>query len=169
MTISFIWKEAGPVWARSPDTQLPIQAPSFMATHSFADAPPLDILLIPGGGGSRYLSAINDTAIEDFARERYPSLKYLLSVCTGSAFLAKAGLLDGRKATTNKAAWSFPTEFGNNVTWVPTARWVVDGNVWSSSGVSAGKHSPPAAIISKSTNRTRGKKREKETSEVLQS
>ncbi|KAH9437594.1 hypothetical protein MCOR27_007759 [Pyricularia oryzae] len=138
MTISFIWKEAGPVWARSPDTQLPIQAPSLMATHSFADAPPLDILLIPGGGGSRYLSAINDTAIEDFARERYPSLKYLLSVCTGSAFLAKAGLLDGRKATTNKAAWSFPTEFGNNVTWVPTARWVVDGNVWSSSGVSAG-------------------------------
>ncbi|KAI6362014.1 hypothetical protein MCOR25_006315 [Pyricularia grisea] len=151
MTISFIWKEPGPVWARSPPrlnpsppnpnippSVFPIQAPSFMATHSFADAPPLDIILVPGGSGSRVLYDYNDTSIEDFVRERYPTLKYLLSVCTGSGFLAKAGLLDGRRATTNKAAWSWPTQFGTNVTWVPTARWVEDGNIWSSSGVSAG-------------------------------
>ncbi|TLD11987.1 uncharacterized protein PgNI_05063 [Pyricularia grisea] len=41
------------------------------------------------------------------------------------------------KATTNKAGWSFPAQFGNKVTWVLTARCVVDGNIWSSSGISA--------------------------------
>jgi putative intracellular protease/amidase len=95
---------------------------------------PLDVLLVPGGGGTR-----KDVSHEiDFVRTVYPSLKHLISVCTGSTILARAGVFDGRKATTNKKAWAWATSFGNNVTYVPHARWVQDGNVWSSSGVSAG-------------------------------
>ncbi|KAH6634699.1 class I glutamine amidotransferase-like protein [Chaetomium sp. MPI-SDFR-AT-0129] len=108
------------------------------ATHSFADAPPLDILLIPGGVGNRALQENNDTSVQDFVAARYPSLQYLLSVCTGAAALAQAGVLEGRRATSSKAAWEWVVTHGVNVTWVPTARWVVDGNVWTSSGVSAG-------------------------------
>ena len=51
---------------------------------------------------------------------------------------AKAGVLDGRRATANKASWNETVALGPNVEWVPTARWVVDGKVWTSSGVSAG-------------------------------
>ncbi|KAK7187161.1 hypothetical protein DPSP01_004021 [Paraphaeosphaeria sporulosa] len=95
---------------------------------------PLDVLLVPGGGGTR-----KDVSHEvDFVRTVYPSLKHLISVCTGSTIIARAGVLDGRKATTNKKAWAWATSFGNNVSYVPHARWVQDGNVWTSSGVSAG-------------------------------
>lgn len=95
---------------------------------------PLDVLLVPGGGGTR-----KDVTHEiDFVRTVYPSLKYLISVCTGSTVIARAGTLDNKRATTNKKAWAWATSFGNNVSYVPHARWVQDGNVWTSSGVSAG-------------------------------
>lgn len=95
---------------------------------------PLDVLLVPGGGGTR-----KDVSHEiDFVRTVYPSLRYLISVCTGSTIVARAGVLDGRRATTNKKAWAWATSFGNDVSYVPHARWVQDGNVWTSSGVSAG-------------------------------
>lgn len=151
MTISFLWKTAGPVssvgpprlYPAAPNPNLPAavyprQAVSIVATHSFANAPPLDVLLVPGGMGNRYLNDTADTAMEDFVAARYPSLQYLLSVCTGAATLAKSGVLRGRKATTNKAAWTWATSFGEGVQWMPTARWTEDGNVWTSSGVSAG-------------------------------
>ncbi|KJZ68213.1 hypothetical protein HIM_12400 [Hirsutella minnesotensis 3608] len=95
-----------------------------VATHSFANAPELDIILVPGGRGTRSLEQANDTSVEDFVRSRYNSLKYLLSVCTGAVSLAKAGLLEGLRATTNKRDWKWVTLHGENVTWVPTARWV---------------------------------------------
>lgn len=151
MTISFLWKTAGPVssvgpprlFPAAPNPNLPAavyprQAVSIVATHSFADAPALDVLLVPGGMGNRYLNDTADTAMEDFVAARYPSLQYLLSVCTGAATLAKSGVLRGRKATTNKAAWTWATSFGDGIQWMPTARWTEDGNVWTSSGVSAG-------------------------------
>ncbi|CAF5028963.1 unnamed protein product, partial [Rotaria socialis] len=72
-----------------------------------------------------------------FVKKQYPTVKYLLSVCTGSLMVAAAGVLDGRKATSNKFAWS-QTTVHKTVDWIPKARWVVDGNIWSSSGVAAG-------------------------------
>ncbi len=61
-----------------------------------------------------------------------------MSVCNGASILAASGLLDGRPATTNKAFWKLSTQPGPNVKWVTHARWVDDGNVVTSSGVSAG-------------------------------
>jgi transcriptional regulator GlxA family with amidase domain len=65
----------------------------------------------------------------------YPSLKYLITVCNGSVLVARAGVLDGKRATTNKSAWKL-TEERPQVNWVSHARWVVDGNIWSSFGIS---------------------------------
>ncbi|CAG8961557.1 hypothetical protein HYFRA_00006091 [Hymenoscyphus fraxineus] len=110
---------------------------STVPTHTFADAPPLDILLVPGGIGSRAPPPALDSAIE-FIRTRTPELQYLLTVCTGAGLAARAGVLDGKFATTNKKAWAETTALGPNTKWVAKARWVVDGNVWTSSGVTAG-------------------------------
>jgi transcriptional regulator GlxA family with amidase domain len=60
------------------------------------------------------------------------------SVCTGSAVLACAGLLEGYRATSNKAVFEWVRTLGTDVTWVPEARWVHDRDRWTSSGVSAG-------------------------------
>ena len=62
----------------------------------------------------------------------------MTSVCTGSALLAKAGVLDGHKATSNKQFFKLATDQSDKVEWIWEARWVDDGNVITSSGVSAG-------------------------------
>jgi transcriptional regulator GlxA family with amidase domain len=61
-----------------------------------------------------------------------------MSVCSGSALLAKAGLLDGRRATSNKQYFQIAQSAGPKVEWIRKARWVDDGNRVTSSGVSAG-------------------------------
>lgn len=94
------------------------------------------ILLIPGGMGTRAL--VND---EDFIRQiRGLSEKasYVLTVCTGSALLARTNLLNGLRATSNKRAFKWAVSNGAQVNWVKRARWVKDGKFYSSSGVSAG-------------------------------
>lgn len=78
--------------------------------------------------------------MQDFIRARYPQLEFLLSVCNGAVALAKSGLIDGRRATSNKALWKWALEAGPKVNWVPEARWVEDGNIWTSSGISAGEY-----------------------------
>jgi transcriptional regulator GlxA family with amidase domain len=59
-------------------------------------------------------------------------------VCTGSAVLAAAGLLDGYRATSNKAAFAWVREQSGTVDWIAAARWVQDRDRWTSSGVAAG-------------------------------
>lgn len=110
---------------------------SIVPTHTFETAPALDVLIVPGGVGTR----VPGTALDElrmFIKTRYPSVDYLITICTGSALAAQAGVLDGKKATTNKAAWKWVVAQGPRVDWVPVARWTVDGNVWTSSGVTAG-------------------------------
>ncbi|KAF8643029.1 hypothetical protein AX16_009273 [Volvariella volvacea WC 439] len=110
-------------------------AESIVPTHTIDNPPPLDVLIIPGGMGT---DALDIQPVIDFVKRTYPSLKYLLTVCTGVTIASRAGVLDGRKATGNKMLWEAVKAHGPNVDWVPKARWVVDGNIWTSSGVSAG-------------------------------
>jgi len=121
-------EQAGPV--RSA------QGPETLAAHAFADCPPLDLLLLPGGIGT--LEQLANEALLDFLRERSRSAELTLSVCSGSAILARAGLLDGRRATSNKIFFELATSQSAAVEWVPDARWVEDGPFVTSSGVSAG-------------------------------
>ncbi len=105
-------------------------------THTHESVPDdLDVLLIPGGIG-----VIEDTAKPtiEFVKKTYPKLKYLITVCNGASLAAMAGVLDGKRATTNKAFWKAATAVGPNVNWVKTARYVADGKCWTSGGVSAG-------------------------------
>ncbi|KAF6841589.1 DJ-1/PfpI family protein [Colletotrichum plurivorum] len=107
-----------------------------LPTHTYATAPKdIEVLMIPGGLWTR---SPNLNATISYVRETYPKLRYLISICTGASIAARAGVLDGKRATTNKASWAATIASGPEVEWVPKARWVVDGNVWSSSGVSAG-------------------------------
>jgi hypothetical protein len=108
--------------------------PVFPVTDTFesADELDLDVLIIPGGPGVR---SPNLQAAEEFIKRTYPRVKLMLTVCTGAGLAARAGVLDGRLATTNKAAWETMTESGPKVQWVSPARYVMDGNIWSSSGV----------------------------------
>ena len=77
-----------------------------VATHTLQDAPEdIEVLLVPGGMGTRNTEATQPEV--DFIRERFPRLRFLLTVCTGSALAARAGVLDGKRATTNKASFDW--------------------------------------------------------------
>jgi len=112
------------------------QGPLGVIERSLADPGPVDILLVPGGIGTRV--AAQDAELLDFIRRMQPQVEILASVCTGSGVLAASGVLDGRRATSNKLAFEWPRSMGPQVIWVPEARWVVDGNVVTSGGVAAG-------------------------------
>ena len=107
-----------------------------VADHGFADCPPLDVLLVPGGMGTR--REVDNTTLLAWLAERAAAAEIVASVCTGAALLARAGVLDGRRATSNKRAFDWVTTMGPRVEWVRAARWVDDGKVVTSSGVSAG-------------------------------
>jgi putative intracellular protease/amidase len=75
-------------------------------THTFTNAPrDIEVLLVPGGMGTRDLG--NTQVVVDFVKSRFPKLRYLLTVCTGSAIAAQAGVLDGKRATSNKKSFSW--------------------------------------------------------------
>ena len=128
LALATVAENAGPV--RS------VQGPETVARFDFASAPPLDLLLLPGGIGT--LAQLGNEALLGFLRERSRTAEATLSVCTGSALLARAGLLDGRRATSNKLWFSVATSQSDRVRWVEKARWVEDGPFVTSSGVSAG-------------------------------
>ncbi len=94
------------------------------------------ILFIPGGSGTR--EKVNDNNFINFIKGISNQAKYVMTVCTGSALLAGTGILNGKKATSNKRAFKWVTDQGKDVLWVKEARWVRYENIYTSSGVSAG-------------------------------
>jgi transcriptional regulator GlxA family with amidase domain len=112
------------------------QGPAAVADYGFADCPPLDLLLIPGGIGTR--AEIDNPVMLDWLTQRVPRAQVTMTVCTGSALLAQTGLLDGCRATSNKMVFQWVETQWPRVQWVRQARWVEDGSLVTSSGVSAG-------------------------------
>ena len=112
------------------------QGPRTLADFCFADCPKLDLILVPGGLGT--IAQLENRAIAEFLTERSASAEVTMSVCSGSAILARAGLLDDRRATSNKQFFDFARAQGSRVKWIAEARWVEDGPFATSSGVSAG-------------------------------
>jgi len=100
---------------------------------TYANCPQLDILCVPGGAGMN--SLLNDPVTLDFLRDQAAKAQYVTSVCTGSLVLGAAGLLKSRRATTHWMSHDMLREFGA----IPVnERVVVDGNVVTGGGVTAG-------------------------------
>jgi putative intracellular protease/amidase len=95
-----------------------------------------EILLIPGGEGTRTLID-NEELIKEITLLAAEA-EFVLTICTGAALLAKTGIINGKKATTNKRAFSWVQSVNEKVAWQKQARWVVDDKFYTSSGVSAG-------------------------------
>jgi len=112
------------------------QGVSVLADVDLQHAPMIDLLFIPGGLGTR--KEVNNQALIQWIQQRADKAEMILSVCTGAALLAKAGVLDDHRATSNKLAFQWVTEQGPRVKWIEKARWVEDGNIVTSSGVAAG-------------------------------
>ena len=112
------------------------QGPRTATDRTFKDPGRIDVLLLPGGIGTR--TEVKNPAMLAFLNRIYPEVEYLASVCTGSGVLAASSLLDGRRATSNKRAFAWARSNSAAVTWVPEARWVEDGNIFTAAGVAAG-------------------------------
>jgi transcriptional regulator GlxA family with amidase domain len=96
------------------------------------DCPPLDILVVPGGWGVR--TEINNARLLDWIGDQGRQVETLTSVCTGAMLLGKAGLLDGKRATTHWKSLGWMRESFPNVTVVEDQHVVEDGDVLTSAG-----------------------------------
>ena len=114
-------------------------------TYTFADAPKSDIFLIPGGGG-RYSDGtpfgsrreMNNPIVLNWVKQQAAQAKLVLSVCTGSLILGKAGLLDGLEATTHFKAIDGLKEISDRIHVKENVRFIDNGTVITSAGISAG-------------------------------
>ena len=126
---------------------------SVLPHASFDSCPPLDYLLVPGGQGTR--TQINNRSLVEFVARQAAGCKAVLSVCTGSFVLHAAGLLSGKRATTHWGSLERLRALGDVS--VVEERFVQDGRIWSSAGVSAGIDLMLAFISSVATPEAAGK------------
>src|SRR5262252_5890075 len=107
---------------------------SLLPTHSFAEAPPFDLICVPGGVKG-VIGAIGDRETVDFVCRQAAGARYVTAVCTGAFVLGVAGLLAGRRATTH---WAYTELLPLVGARHEKARIVRDGNLFSAGGVTAG-------------------------------
>ncbi|KAF8512311.1 class I glutamine amidotransferase-like protein [Hysterangium stoloniferum] len=131
--------------AAKPVSPLTPGLPHITPTHTYAEAIEkglqYDVIWVPAGPLPHpQLGDVTPKAEIDFIKRQAPGAKYVMSVCGGSLPLASARVLDGKRATTNKMFYRHVVAAAANdkINWVSQARWVIDGNIWTSSGVSAG-------------------------------
>ncbi len=132
------------VLARLPDTKVELVARTLapvtsdrgmqiVPTTTYADCPPLDVVMVPGGPGQQDL--MEDEEALSFLRRQAAGAKYVTSVCTGSLVLGAAGLLKGKRATCHWAAIDHLKLLGA----IPVSeKVVIDGNVVTGAGVASG-------------------------------
>jgi transcriptional regulator GlxA family with amidase domain len=121
--------------ARTRDTVTAIGGLQVLPHYGWSDAPPIDILVVPGGSGTRAL--LHDEEMLSWIRETAGRSREVTSVCTGALLLAQAGLLRGRSATTHWAACDLLASLDPTIQVRRETRVVHDG-VFTSAGVSAG-------------------------------
>ena len=100
------------------------------------DCPAPDLLVVPGGFGTRPL--LTNATVLDWIKATDSQTDHTLSVCTGSLVLGKAGLLDGLQATTHHENFDELAEIAPNVEVITTRRWVDNGHIVTAGGISAG-------------------------------
>jgi transcriptional regulator GlxA family with amidase domain len=123
-----IAEKSGPVLARN---QLSVNP-----RYTLADCPAPDILVVPGGWGTR--REMNNAALIDWIKAAAAKAELVLSVCTGALLLARAGLLDGLQATTHRGALDLLREIAPKTAILDGRRVVDNGRIIVSAGVSAG-------------------------------
>lgn len=128
LEISTVAEKTGPLRSSA--------GPATVAEYSFDDAPTFDLYLVPGGLG--VLAQQDNPVMLDYLRRASSSAERFMTVCNGAALAASAGILDGRRATTNKIFFDMVEARSDRVDWVEQARWVEDGPIVTASGVSAG-------------------------------
>ncbi|MGP3973588.1 DJ-1/PfpI family protein [Streptomyces sp. 8N114] len=122
--------------AEQPDPVRCNKGMRVLPDHTLDDHPPLDVLLVPGGRGAR-IGQLHNPVLLDWIAETARQVTWLASVCTGAALLHAAGPARGRRVATH---WNYEDtlEAHGDVTVAREARYVVDGNLVTSQGVSAG-------------------------------
>lgn len=104
--------------------------------HTFNTCPSLDILVVPGGMGTR--KEIDNPVLMKWIQDRAAQVETLASVCTGARLLGRAGLLDGRRATTHWRSLDWMRDSFSGVLVDYTKHFIRDGHIYTSAGISAG-------------------------------
>ena len=121
------------------DAPSPIRARNglrLVPDYALNDCPPPHILIVPGGFGTRRL--LEQPPILAWVRARAAAAELTLSVCTGSLVLAKAGLLDGLRATTHHECFDLLRDLAPRTEIVETERFIDNGRILTAAGISAG-------------------------------
>jgi transcriptional regulator GlxA family with amidase domain len=122
--------------AENPNVVVATGGLKVVPDHRLQDCPPLEVLVVPGGWGTR--REMNNDRLVDWLSERAREVTTLTSVCTGSLLLGKAGLLDGKRATTHWRALDEMRALFPAVNVIDDQHVVEEGNVITSAGISAG-------------------------------
>jgi transcriptional regulator GlxA family with amidase domain len=107
-----------------------------LADYTWASAPPIDVLVYPGGQGTR--RQLGDETVRRWIHSVAASAQLMTSVCTGALVYADAGLLDGKPATTHWGSLELLASLGRDIEVRPDHRYVHTGSVITAAGVSAG-------------------------------
>lgn len=132
------------VVGETPDPVPSVQGQRLLPDLTIANAGRFDLLLVPGGDAA--VDVLQRPQSIEWLEQTAASAELVLTVCTGSILLGAVGMLDGRRATTNKRDFLATIGLAPEVTWVSQARWVEDGKFFTSSGVSAGMDMSLAVI-----------------------
>lgn len=132
------------VVAEQPEPISSRNGQQLVVDHTFDEGAQYDMVLVPGGPGTPIEK--RNPIINQWLREVSANAQIVMGVCTGSALLGVAGVLDGLSATTNKIDFDWTLPYAPDVNWVREARWIEDGKFFTSSGVSAGMDMSLAVI-----------------------